>query len=157
MSRLAARAYMPGDELPDVGAFALVAGANTDIESDQDRAYSMVLVIGYTPCGGFACFQRPGHWPFVERLTNCWFAPIGAANTQALASGKAEVAPEVVQPIREAHKHPLNPSKESDMDAQEQRLAEYLDGYEFRADEGDYQPNERERALIEAEEDTSDA
>lgn len=74
MARLAKRPYIPGDPLPPVGAVCFVAGANTDIESDQDRGYSERIVIGYTPCGGFVCLQTKGCWPTVERLTNCWFA-----------------------------------------------------------------------------------
>lgn len=78
MSRLAARAYLPGDALPAVGSVTLVAGANSDIGCDQDRAYTERLVVGYTPDGIFACFQTRDCWPTVERLTNCWFAPNAA-------------------------------------------------------------------------------
>lgn len=78
MARLAARAYQPGDPLPAVGSMTLVAGANSDIDCDQDRAYGERLVIGYTPEGIFVCLQTPGCWPTVERLTNCWFAPNAA-------------------------------------------------------------------------------
>lgn len=73
--RLAKHAWKPGDPLPEVGWTVTMAGSNSDISSDQDRKYSEVKVIGYTPDGIFACFQRGDCWPFVERLTNCWFAP----------------------------------------------------------------------------------
>ena len=73
MTRLAKQPYQPGDPLPEVGSLCLVAGANTDIESDQDRAYGERRVIGYTPDGEFACFQTDGCWPTVERLTSGWF------------------------------------------------------------------------------------
>jgi hypothetical protein len=75
VSRLAERPYLPGDQLPSVGTSCIVSGANCDITSDQDRHYAERLVIGYTPCGNFVCFQTEGCWPTVERLTNCWFAP----------------------------------------------------------------------------------
>ena len=73
MARLAKQPYQPGDKLPDVGSICTVAGANTDIESDQDRAYSDRRVIGYTPDEIFVCLQTDGCWPTVERLENCWF------------------------------------------------------------------------------------
>lgn len=74
MTRIAKRPYRPGDPIPDVGTFCSVAGANTDRESDQDRAYGDYLVIGYSPDRQFICLQQSGCWPFVERMLNCWFA-----------------------------------------------------------------------------------
>lgn len=74
--RLAKRPYLEGDPLPAVGTECLVAGANTDVESDQHRAYGWVKVIGYAQDDQFVCFQKDGCWPFVERLSNCWFAEI---------------------------------------------------------------------------------
>lgn len=74
VSRLASRPYKVGDELPLVGSTCLMAGANSDISCDQDRAYSELIVVGYTKCGGFICTQSEGCWPTVDRLTNCWFS-----------------------------------------------------------------------------------
>ena len=73
MSRRVKRPYQPDARLPDVGETCLVAGANTDISCDQDRAYSKRIVVGYSPCGNFICLQTEGCWPTVERLKNCWF------------------------------------------------------------------------------------
>lgn len=75
MSRLAKRAWVPKDTLPEVGSVCLMAGANSDISCDQDRTYGKRFVIGYSPCREFGCFQSDGCWPVVERLTNCWFTP----------------------------------------------------------------------------------
>ena len=74
IGRFAARPYMPGDPLPEVGTKCWVSGANADVESDQHRSFGERIGIGYTPCGLFACFQTEGCWPTVERLINCWFA-----------------------------------------------------------------------------------
>ncbi|AWJ93273.1 hypothetical protein Sp245p_25965 (plasmid) [Azospirillum baldaniorum] len=72
------------DGYPPVGSMVLVAGANSDI-SDTERSYGERMVIGYTPCGLFACFQKPGCWPYVERLANCHFKPLPAH--PAIATG----------------------------------------------------------------------
>lgn len=74
IGRLAKRPYRDGDSLPEVGALCLVAGSNSDVESDQHRSYLWLKVIGYTDDRQFVCLQKPGCWPTVERLTNCWFA-----------------------------------------------------------------------------------
>lgn len=74
MARIAKRPYQRGDALPAIGSLCEVACSNSDISSDQDRAYSELMVIGYTPEGEFVCFQKSGCWPVVERLTQCWFA-----------------------------------------------------------------------------------
>lgn len=74
MSRLAKRAYIIGDELPAVGETVLVAGSNTDITCDQDRKYTEMLIVAYTPDRFFVCLQAKNCWPVVEKLTNCWFA-----------------------------------------------------------------------------------
>lgn len=72
--RLAKRSYQKGDFLPPVGSHVLMSSANQDITSDQDRSYNLSIVIGYSPCGNFVCFQKEeGCWPFVEKLENCWF------------------------------------------------------------------------------------
>ena len=76
MSRLATQPYQSGDPLPDVGSICTVAGANSDITCDQDRAYSKRLVIGYSPDRQFMCLQTEGCWPTVERVENCWFGPL---------------------------------------------------------------------------------
>ncbi len=76
MVRLAKQPYQPGDPLPEVGSLCCVAGANTDMKSDQDRFYSERRVIGYTPDGMFGCFQTDGCWPTVEALVNCWFGEL---------------------------------------------------------------------------------
>lgn len=82
MTRIAKRPYQPGDPLPEVGSMCLVAGANSDIHSDQNRSYGERLVIGYTPDGIFVCLQTPGCWPTVERLENCWFGdPIAGSES----------------------------------------------------------------------------
>lgn len=73
MARLAKRPWQAGDPKPEVGKFVTVSGANNDITSDQDRAYSERYVVGYSTCGNFVCLQTDGCWPTVERLENCWF------------------------------------------------------------------------------------
>src|ERR1700677_1634136 len=72
--RLAKRPWAEGDDLPAVGNSCLVSGANQDMESDQHRNFLQCRVVGYTVDNKFVCFQVPGCWPTVERLTNCWFA-----------------------------------------------------------------------------------
>lgn len=76
--RLSPRRYVKGDQLPEVGSYVLVSGANCDIESDQHRAFSWRQVIGITDDHEFVCFQTHSEhgacWPTVERLSNCWFA-----------------------------------------------------------------------------------
>lgn len=74
VGRLAKRPYRAGDDLPAVGAVCLMSGVNCDAQSDQHRSYMWVKVIGYTDDNQFACFQKAGCWPTVERLENCWFA-----------------------------------------------------------------------------------
>ena len=78
--RLAKRPFRPGDDLPEVGSFCLVSGANCDIESDQHRGYSWRQVIGYSEDREFVCMQTHKDsytcWPTVERMANCWFAEI---------------------------------------------------------------------------------
>jgi hypothetical protein len=74
VGRLAAHPYRGGDRLPEVGDSALVSGANSDVESDQHRSYTLRKVIGYTDDKQFVCLQTGDCWPTVERLANCWFA-----------------------------------------------------------------------------------
>lgn len=74
--RLAARSWLEGDPLPEVGSQALISGAHADIDSDQHRAYSRRTVIGYGEGDKFIVLQTTGCWPTVERTVNCWFAEI---------------------------------------------------------------------------------
>lgn len=74
--RLAKRPYQTGDNLPAVGSYCLISGANCDIESDQHRGYFWRQVLGYSDDREFVCLQTSGCWPTVERLTKCWFADI---------------------------------------------------------------------------------
>ncbi len=76
VGRLAKRPYEAGDPLPAVGSKCLVAGANSDVQSDQHRSYTWRKVIGYTDDREFMCMQTRDCWPTVERVTNCWFAEI---------------------------------------------------------------------------------
>lgn len=86
--RLAERAYLAGDVLPEVGTQCLVSGANGDIESDQHRAYLWRLIIGYSPDKQFVCLQTEGCWPTVERTVNCWFAPLPHPDTLSVMKGR---------------------------------------------------------------------
>lgn len=74
-----AKALAAPEGFPPVGSMVLVAGANSDLrDGSEERAYNECMVIGYTPCGLFVCFQTPGCWPYVERLANCHFRPLPA-------------------------------------------------------------------------------
>jgi len=92
VGRLAARAWLPGDDLPEVGSRALVSGANADVESDQHRSFSWCTVVGYGADDGFICLQTEGCWRTIERTTNCWFAeiekPRAIAALSSLAGGE---------------------------------------------------------------------
>lgn len=95
MSRIATRAYLQGDPLPAVGSKCIVAGANSDIHSDQDRAYSERFVIGYSPDKKLICLQTEKGWPTVERLSNCWFGTIETPEgADAITALQAQVASE---------------------------------------------------------------
>lgn len=76
VGRLAPRRWAPGDPRPRVGTLTLVAGINTDVDSDQHRRYSWRQVLGYSDDGMFVCLQTSRCWPTVERVDNCWFGEI---------------------------------------------------------------------------------
>lgn len=58
---------------PPVGAMVRLSGANSDGPEGERTYGGGVLVVAYTPDGLFGLFQKPGHWPFVEKLSNCRF------------------------------------------------------------------------------------
>lgn len=82
--------WRSGLPLPPVGTTCEVSGANADRSCDQDRQFTLAIVIGYTPCGQFACFQKAGCWPFDERLTNCWFRPEDILRWSSQPAGASE-------------------------------------------------------------------
>lgn len=69
---------------PPVGSMVLISGNNSDGPEGMRTYGGAALVVAYTPDGLFGLFQRPGHWPFVERLGNCRFlAPATKASDEA--------------------------------------------------------------------------
>lgn len=74
MARYAPRPWREGDPVPQAGEVVLVSGVNQDIESDQDRSYSLREVLAVTDDRLFIVMRTKGCWPTVERLENCWFA-----------------------------------------------------------------------------------
>jgi hypothetical protein len=72
--------FTEDQNLPPVGSYCMISGANNDsVDEPGGRSYSHALVLGYSPDHQFICCQNDGCWPFVQRVSNCYFKPVTLA------------------------------------------------------------------------------